>query len=184
MSDFVPPVSDDAVRKATGRDWAGWRVELDRWAQDLDHKTIARKLHEEYGLSGWWAQMVTGSWEMLTGRREKHERTEGFQATASKTVAAPAGLVEAAFLHDAVFAGWGPQGRLKVTSNRPGKTVNGLWEGDYRGGRIAVWLSEADGKTRITLSHEKLATAEICDALKAEWRAALGRLKSKLEGGE
>ena len=42
--------SDDAVMKATGRDWAGWVAELDRaGAATRTHKEIAALLHDELG---------------------------------------------------------------------------------------------------------------------------------------
>lgn len=175
-----PPVSDAAIREATGRDWSGWRVELDAWAGSLGHRDIAKRLKDEYGLSPWWAQTVTGGWEVLTGRRETHEMPGGFQATASKTIAADAEVITAAFTEPAVFAGWGPQGKLAVSSSKPGRTVNGRWEAPA-GGRVSVHLASADGKTRITLSHEKLANATDCERLKTAWRAALATLKERLE---
>ena len=178
---WTPNISDQAVRKATGKDWAEWRADLDAWAGDLDHTTLARRLHEDRGLSGWWAQMVSGSWEMMTGRRDPHQRAcaDGkYQASASKTLQAPAIEVEKAFeLPD--FAEWGPEGVFERTSGTPGKSVNGSWS---EGGRIAVWLTVKDGsKVQISLSHEGVANAQACEHWKSQWREALQRLKLRLE---
>lgn len=178
MSDL--PVSDAAAEQATGRNWAGWKAELDLWAGDLEHAAIARRLKDEYGLTPWWSQMVTGSWEIMTGRRDRHQMRDGFQATASKTIAADPELISAAFTEPYVFSGWGPEGRLVVTTSKPGRSVSGRWEGDG-GGRVSVHLAHEGGKTRITLSHEKLTGPEDCDRLKAAWRAALATLKERLE---
>lgn len=179
MTDWTPPVSDAAAIKATGRDWAGWREELDRWAGGLPHAEIASRLHEAYGLSGWWAQTVTVSWEMMTGRRRPHEKPDGFQAAASKTIAAPSALLEAAFTEASVFAGWGPEGEIAVTKATPGKWVNGRWSG---GGRLSVMFTETGGKTRVAVNHERLPDAEACERMKSAWREALARLKAKVEG--
>jgi len=181
-SDWTPPISDDAVRKATGRDWAAWTDELNRWATELDHKTLARTLHQDHALSPWWSQMVSGTWEMLTGRRDPHQRacdTGGkYQASASKTVRATTKAVEGAFQMPQ-FAQWAPAGLFNRTSGTPGKSINGRWS---EGGRLAIWLTEKPGdKTQIGLSHEGLDDAEACEHWKAQWREALSRLKQELE---
>jgi hypothetical protein len=179
---WTPTVSDEAVARATGKTWGEWRADLDGWAIGLDHTTLARRLREEHGLSGWWAQMVSGSWEMMTGRRDPHQRAcaDGkYQASASKAVAVEPEAVEAAFeLPD--FAEWAPEGLFTRTSGTPGKSVNGTWS---EGGRLSVWLGRnAAGKTQISLNHEGVADADKCEHWKREWRAALARLKDRLEG--
>jgi hypothetical protein len=181
VSGGKPPVSDTAVERATGKTWKAWREDLDAWACNLDHTVLARRLRDERGLSGWWAQTVAGGWEVLTGRRDPHQRACAggtYQATASKTVAAGPDAVEAAFeLPD--FAEWGPPGVFTRTSGTPGKSVNGQWS---EGGRLAIWLAaKMPGKTQISLSHEGVETAQACERWKTEWRAALGRLKQRLE---
>lgn len=178
---WIPTISDAAVEAATGKDWAQWRADLDAWACDLDHKTLARRLRDERGLPGWWAQTVSVSWEMMTGRRDPHQRGCGdgkFQASASKTVKADPAAIEAAF-ELPVFAEWGPDGLFTRSSGTPGKSINGPWSS---GGRLAVWLTRpSDGKTQIGLSHEAIETAELCAHWKTEWRQALARLKMLLE---
>tara|TARA_R110002072_G_scaffold54220_3_gene142353 strand:+ start:1732 stop:2271 length:540 start_codon:yes stop_codon:yes gene_type:complete len=175
-----PPVSDAAVTDATGRSWADWKSELDTWGVDLDHAAIARRLKDDFGLAPWWAQTVTGGWEIMTGRRDRHEMPSGFQASASKTIAADPEVVTAAFTEPSVFSGWGPKGRLAVTTSKPGRSVSGRWEGD-EGGRVAVHIAHDGAKSRITLSHEKLTNAGDCEALKLAWRSALAVLKDRLE---
>ncbi|MED5550634.1 MAG: hypothetical protein VX529_14880 [Pseudomonadota bacterium] len=181
--EWTPSISDAAVARATGQTWAEWRHDLDAWAGELDHTALARRLKEERGLSGWWAQMVSGSWEMMTGRRDPHQRACGdgrYQASASRTVQAGPAAVQTAFDLPG-FADWGPAGVFTRTSGTPGKSVNGQWS---EGGRLAVWLTaKGTGKTQISLSHEGLETAQSCEHWKTEWRTALTRLKALLETG-
>lgn len=175
-----PPISDEAVRKATGKGWTEWRTALDLWAGELPHKDIARRVKDEYGLSGWWAQAVTGGWEIMTGRRSTHEKPEGFQATGSKTIAADEALVRAAITEPSVFSGWAPKGGIEITTENPGKPVNARWLGP-EGGRVVFRLTAAGDRTQLAVDHERLSDAETCERMKTAWRDALQTLKERLE---
>ena len=51
------------------------------------------------------------------------------------------------------------------------------------GTRIAVWLTDkGDGRTGVSLQHEKLADGKAAAAKKAYWRERLDALKAVLEG--
>jgi len=92
-------MSDSAVKARTGRDWKGWVRLLDgREAHTQPHREIARHLHEELGLSGWWAQSVTVGYERIRGLRAKNQRRDGgFEVNKSKTVPVPLARLYAAF---------------------------------------------------------------------------------------
>lgn len=177
-----PNISDEAVAKATGRDWNGWKAELDGWAPGLSHAEIAKRVKEDYAQSGWWSQMISGSWEMMTGRRDPHQRrseTAGkYQANASKTIRTTAERIEESFL-PSDFSNWGPEGAFDRSSGTPGRSINGAW---MAGGRVSLWLTaKDDGKIQISLSHDGLDSADACEVMTTEWRAALTRLKDRLE---
>jgi hypothetical protein len=57
----TPEVSDEAVKKATGKAWRWWFSLLDRvGACAISHREIARWLSDKKLIkSGWWCQMVT-----------------------------------------------------------------------------------------------------------------------------
>ena len=175
-----PPISDEAVKNATGKGWTEWRTALDLWAGELPHKDIARRLKDDHGLSGWWAQAVTGGWEIMTGRRDVHEMPQGFQATASKTIAADEPLVRAAIVEPSVFSGWAPEGGLEITTENPGKPVNARWLGP-EGGRVVFQLDASGGTTKLSLHHERLPDGDTCERMKTAWRDALQTLKERLE---
>src|SRR3712207_3275274 len=68
--DYVPRMSDDAVRRATGRGWDEWFAVLDAWdAAEHEHKAIATWLGSEHGVPGWWAQGITVEYEKARGLR-------------------------------------------------------------------------------------------------------------------
>ena len=81
-------MDDAAMIKATGKALGEWCAILDgRGAPSLTHREIARVLHEEYGVPGWWSQMVTVEYERKTGRRETGQLANGeFRTTVSKTL--------------------------------------------------------------------------------------------------
>jgi hypothetical protein len=63
-------ISEDSVRRRTGRGWADWLAILDDWgAADQGHTASARHLHDAYGISPWWAQAVTVRYEYERGLR-------------------------------------------------------------------------------------------------------------------
>src|ERR687891_642621 len=83
-------VSDEVIRRRTGRGWEEWFDLLDEsGAIAKPHREIARWLQSEQGIDGWSSQSVTVSYERARGRRAVGEHADGFAVTASKTVAVP-----------------------------------------------------------------------------------------------
>src|SRR3712207_5738140 len=63
-------VSDEGIRRRTGRGWEEWFDLLDEWgAGERRHAEIARWVAEEHGVDGWSAQSVTVSYERARGGR-------------------------------------------------------------------------------------------------------------------
>ena len=57
-------MSEEAIRRRTGRGWEEWFDLLDAWgAADRTHTEIARWVAEEHAIDGWNAQAVTVSYE-------------------------------------------------------------------------------------------------------------------------
>jgi len=68
-------ISDEAVRKATGKSWQDWFRILDKFDRKAKgHKLTAKYLYTDYGLSGWWSQMVTVRYEWEHGLRENESK--------------------------------------------------------------------------------------------------------------
>ena len=73
-------VSNAAVVKATGKDWAHWFGLIDSHdGKNKDHKGIVAVLSQYTDLDGWWQQMVTVEYENARGKRKVHETPDGFQ---------------------------------------------------------------------------------------------------------
>ena len=81
-------MKDAAVIKATGKTWDAWFAILEeRGARSLLHADIARLLHDDYSVPGWWSQNVTVAYEKSIGRRETGQRCDGdYSTSASKTL--------------------------------------------------------------------------------------------------
>jgi hypothetical protein len=179
--------SDEALVKRTGHEWAHWYRVLDKWGgADKPHPEIARFLNLDLGVDGWWAQELTVRYEMATGRRVPNQRTDGFEATASKTVKAPPERVYAAVAEDAERSAWldRPVKLRKANQNRTSSafaTVRFDWE--VEGERVVIWLADKGDRTAVSLAHQKLPDRERADEMKAFWRERLAALAAHVEAG-
>lgn len=104
-------MSDEAVRKATGRNWTGWMTLLDaEGASSRPHPEIARGLAEKHGLDGWWAQTVTVGYERLRGLRKPGQRREGsFDVNRSITLPVPVTQLFSMVRDAGTRRKWGPR---------------------------------------------------------------------------
>ena len=170
-----PEMSDDAIRAGTGKGWDEWCDVIDAWPGHADGRTaVATWLHAETDLNGWWAQGVTNGWERITGRRLPHQRTDGtFAAGKSKTVHVDAAELRRALLDD---EGRGDLFPGVDTTLRSRPTSKDIRLGMGTGVVLMSIADTGDGRAKVTVSHEKLATADEVDEWKfwwAEWLEAL-----------
>lgn len=174
-------MSDEAVRAKTGRDWSEWFAVLDAaGAQSMSHSQIAAYLHEQQGVPGWWRQMVAVGYEQERGLREKHQRPDGYQVSASKTMPAPAATLYAAWVDDAERQRWLPDAQIVVRKATPNKTLRITWADDGTSVDVAFY-AKGDDRTQITIQHGKLPHAEAGAEMKVYWSAALDTLKAYVE---
>jgi len=168
--------SGEEIRRRTGRGWEEWFDLLDEWgAAERTHREVARRLAEFQGADplAWNVQAVVKSYERVRGGKAVGEKEDGFTVTASRTVAVP---VER--LYDAVLEM--ADGMMSErTATRP-KSARFDWGED--GSRVHVTFDGSDpGKSRLALSHERLADAAEADRMKAFWRERVSSLKEGLE---
>jgi hypothetical protein len=175
-----PDMSDAAVAAKTGKGWDEWFSLLDAaGAQKHTHKEIVAILAEQHGVAPWWRQMVTVQYERARGLRAKGETTEGFQVSASRTVAAPLAGVYRAWSDARTRKRWLPPAELKPLGQTPEQRVSFIGAGDSR---VEVRLVAKNAeKTLVTVQERKLATAAAGKRQKAYWAAALDALQAHLE---
>jgi hypothetical protein len=174
-------MSDEAIRRRTGRGWEEWFDLLDEWgATERPHAEIARWLADEQGVDGWSAQSVTVGYERARGGRAVGEHAEGFSVTASKTVAVPVERLYAGFLDESLRPLWLPDAELSLRTASEPKSARFDW-GDGSTRVIVGFDAKSDGKSSVGLAHERLPDAGEADRMKAFWRERVAVLKEVLE---
>ena len=168
--------SDASVSKGTGRTWKEWASVLDRaGAAKLAHSEIARIVHEEHGIPGWWSQSVTVGYERIRGLRQKGQRRDGtFEVGKSKVY--PVSLEELwkGFLR---CKEWLDGKKLRMSKATKHKYMHMRWTD---GTPVdAGFYAKGPGKSQVALSHRKITTREEAERLRAYWGErllALGEL--------
>ena len=173
------PISDESVKRATGRDWAEWCRLLDAEGADkMAHGEIARMVHHKFGGGEWWSQMVTVGYERLRGLRAENQRRSGaFEISKSKTIAAPPARVFAAWQSAARRKRWLANPDIEISTATAPKTIRFKWvDGKSRG---QAYFTAKGEKTAVTVMHTKLADAKNADKMKKYWSAQLDALAAE-----
>ena len=175
-------MSDEAIRRRTGRGWEEWLDLLDEWgAADRPHKEVARWVAQEHGIDGWGAQAVTVTYERVRGLRAVGEHADGFAITASKTMAVPVNRLYEAFVDESVRERWLPGVELHERTVVKPRSARFDW-GDGETRVVVAFTEKGDEKSTVALQHERLADAEEAQRMKAYWRGRVAALKEVLEG--
>ncbi len=176
---FRAPVSDDAVKARTGRTWNEWIAVLDgAGAATRSHSEIVGILGEQFGIGAWWRQMVTVGYERARGLRAVHETTRGFSVSVSRTIDAPLPTVFGAWSSAARRRRWLDGSSITVRSARPEKSMRITW-GD--GTNVEVnFAVTSSGKSRVSVQHDRLASARAVAERRRFWKERLDRLVEQL----
>ena len=179
----TPPVSDESVKKATGRDWAEWCRLLDReGGTKMTHGEIARLVDEKFYGGGWWSQTVAVGYERLRGLRLKHQKCDGeFEISKSKTIAAPIALVYKAFSAPSMRRKWLADPDVEITTAHDNKSLRFKWVDGQT--RVQTFFTGKGEKTAVTVMHLKLNDARAADKMKKYWAAQLESLAEHLTSG-
>ncbi len=177
-------LSEEAITRRTGRGWEEWFDLIDASpVADAPHPEIAAWLIAERGVPGWDAQSVTVSYERARRGRAIGQRADGFEISATKTIAVPVERLYDAVVDESLRASWLPGGQLSErTATRP-KSARYDW-GDGSTRVVIGFEAKGEAKSLVALAHQRLADGGEADRMKAFWRERLAGLKSKLEGGE
>lgn len=174
-------MSDAKIQEATGKKWDQWFAMLDRWgARDKKHGEIARFLIGEHEVAGWWAQSITVYYERARGMRLKHQNSEGFSISVTRTIAVPVDVLFDAFVNARKRRKWLTDGTMSLRTSQPGRTARFNWEDGST--RVNVgFIDKGPSKSTVSLAHERLSDADEAETAKALWKERLAELKSYLE---
>jgi len=183
MSTTLPPrvadpgMSDEAIKKGSGKTWDEWFALLDAWgAMEKTHTEIARYIADELGVDGWWAQGVTVGYERARGRRAVNQSSDGFVVNISKTFNMPVADLYEAFAIGTIRDAWIEPGTLHLRTSQKNRSArfDVLIEPDTR---LEVWLTDkGPEKSSAALQHVKLESADDLTPWKAFWKTRLERL--------
>lgn len=174
-------VSDDRMREATGKTHEEWFTILDAWGgTNHDHTEIARHVIEELGVSGWWGQSITVSYERARGLRAVGQMKDGWTVNASKTVNVGVGDLFDNVVEERLRKEWLLDADLSLRTATKPKSARYDWEDGSTRVNIS-FESKGPHKATVFVSHERLPDADTGEAMKSYWRAALVDLKARLE---
>lgn len=175
----IAGMSDAAVKKQTGRDWAAWVETLDAVrAHEKPHREIAGYVHS-LGTPDWWTQMVTVGYERIRGLRDQGQRRGGlYEASKSKTFNVPIATLFDACLNARKRMKWLGK-KIVVRTSIPNKSMRITWDD---GTRVQFnFLSKSASKSVLALTHERLPDKPSVNAMKVWWGEKLDALAAMLK---
>lgn len=192
-----PKISDEAAKKATGKNWKQWFALLDKaGAKNMVHRDIARMLRGKYKVRDWWSQMVTVEYEYARGNRIIGQtETAGFEIGVQKMFPIPQKqawqLVTSSkgrrlWLGDAEevkfrkgFVYKTKEGmRGEIRTIKPGERLRLTWSSKKlkRPSTLQVTLicrRNTPNKTMIHFHQEKLTSAKEREQMRKHWQGVL-----------
>jgi hypothetical protein len=163
-----PEFSEEVILANTGKSWEEWCTHIEAWPGHGDgHTAIAKFLHETTDLNGWWSQGVTVGYERITGIRLPHQMADGtFTASKSRTVDIDPAELRALIVSTEgradLFQGVATELRSRATS----KALRIAFD---PGSVLFSFDPTKDGRTKLTVTHERLATYDEVERWKFYW---------------
>jgi uncharacterized protein YndB with AHSA1/START domain len=177
------PTTDARMRERTGRGWEAWCDLLDDWgATARPRPEVSRHVAGLLDLDplAWDVQAVVAGYELARGLREPGQQGDGFRVTASRTIAAPAAAVFAAWVDPQRRAAWLGDLDLRERRATPPRRA-GFDVGDGPTRVHLVVDVRPDGRSVVSVEHARLADAAEREDRGRFWRVRLDALKALLE---
>ncbi len=179
-TDKLNGISSAAVKLRTGKTWSEWIAILDAaGAAAMTHREIVAHLSAKHAVGPWWQQMVTVGYEQFHGRRVKHETTDGFQISRSKTIGVPLAELFAAWKDKRKRSRW-LEAEVTIRKATTERSLRITWV-DGTSSVSVMFYAKGPGKSQVTVDHTRLANQREADRMKAYWGDQLECLKTMLE---
>jgi hypothetical protein len=169
-------MSDAAIKEKTGCTWEKWVKSLDYYGADkMEHRDIAKLIHEKYKVGPWWTQTVAVGYERIKGLRARGQRRDGtYEASKSRTFNVPVKTLYDAWANAASRKKFLDGKDLKVTTATSPKSMRVRWAD---GTIIALgFYPKGESKSSVAIQHTKLPDRETANALKKFWSERLDAL--------
>jgi hypothetical protein len=174
-------ISDEAVKKSTGKTWKQWFSILNKYgAKKMEHKQVAKLLHEKYGLSPWWSQMLTVQYEQEIKGRKKHEKTDGFQISKSITLTAPVTKIFNTINSPLKRIVWLKDPAITITKSTKDKSIRGKWSDKKTNIEFQLYPKDIN-RTQVVVQQSRIKSAKEAETMKTYWGKQLNNLKKYLE---
>ena len=175
-------ISDEAVKERTGKTLTHWFSVLDKaGAAKMNHTQIARYLYDKKLIkSGWWCQMVTVQYERTKLGRDKHERPNGYEISASKTINVSTSKAFALVSNEKSLHALLGLKKVGIRTTNPNKTVRLTWLDDNKNVYLS-FVPQGRTKVQVVATHGTLKNKKAAEAAQKLWRTALVKLQKQLE---
>jgi len=176
-----PDISDESVITKTGKNLDEWCDIIEAWDGDQnDHTAVATYLREELNVDSWWAQGITVSFERITGKRLPYQQKDGtFTANKSKVLPLLEAVLRQLFLSDDGRDDLFPNQHTELLSKPDAKNLRIKLEP----GTALIWTEpQKSGKTKLTVSHEKLPTFDDVEQWKFYWEELMAAIEESSNG--
>jgi len=138
-----------------------------------------RLLREGHAITGLVRSESGAKGIQARGMRAKHQKPGGFEIGRTKTIAAPADAVFAAWSDERRRARWLADPGITIRKATPGKSLRVTWV-DGKTSLVVDLLPKGE-KTTVAVQHCKLQGARAAERMKTYWGEQLERLKALLE---
>ncbi|TFC04762.1 hypothetical protein E3O42_04485 [Cryobacterium adonitolivorans] len=175
-----PVQTDDAILENTGHAWEEWADLIDAGpGRQAGHTAIAAWVHAEHAMDGWWAQGVTVGYERITGLRLPGQMPDGsFRVSRTRVLAIDRDVMRVLLLDEGARADLFPGFDLLLRSKPASKALRFTLarNGEALGSILFSTDLLPDGRLRLSVTHEKVASFDEGEQWKlfwADWLAAV-----------
>ena len=187
-------VSEARCIEKTGHGFDYWFAILDRFkAPAAGHTAAARHLRNEHGVSAWYAQAITVSYERARGIRTVNQLCSGrFQVSASRVLPVSTEVATAALGHAKQRRLWLASIESEVAQALAGALASGRIKRGTKANtfrfRSAFGVTDAritpkaDGRSTVQVSTTELADQAATEAVRAGWREVLDAFRAYVGG--
>ena len=175
-NEMMRKIGDDALKAKTGKTWEQWGAILDKaGANAMDHTQIAAWLYDKKKVPGWWCQMIAVGYEQMKGLRQQHQRPDGYEISASKTIEAPASVLYKAWKDASIRKQWLPDTPIVIHKATPSKSLRITWTDGKKNVDVSFYPKEKK-KCQVVVQHRLLPNATAAARMKKFWSTALNHL--------